>query len=317
MAKKDDIILIIAKSFGKQKLNKEEVEICKSLSVVELISEYGLTQDQSQEVIKWCTISCSSLPNSSLLEENFFKRLFSKNKKNKSKIKEKSAREIYVAFMNYMKNYSDDLNTVGEFLFNARNFNDLVAKKGLHTAMKNPKAKIGSVSGAHLDLIDAASGDTKFLNYDGVPAKYQSDLSELIRMTVRIYKASLESKKYLRLVKSSKVTSEAFAPARSREELYDRVAGRNEKKKDYFKFLSTFMNAVNKKMFGKSASKDSISVEIAELVETISPSLEIYTNNEKLLLLKVVQKFTLRLCHALDKNIKETIKSSSSHYYDQ
>lgn len=54
MAKKDDITLIIAKSFSKQKLTIVEQEACKDLSIIKLISEHGLNDIQAKEVIKWC-----------------------------------------------------------------------------------------------------------------------------------------------------------------------------------------------------------------------------------------------------------------------
>ncbi len=54
MAKKDDITLIIAKSFSRQKLTDKEKDICKDLSIFKLISDHGLNDIQAKEVIKWC-----------------------------------------------------------------------------------------------------------------------------------------------------------------------------------------------------------------------------------------------------------------------
>ena len=51
MAKKDDIILIIAKAFGKQKFTREDTEISKTLSMTTLISEFGLTSEQAYNSI--------------------------------------------------------------------------------------------------------------------------------------------------------------------------------------------------------------------------------------------------------------------------
>lgn len=90
MAKKDDIILIIAKAFGKQKFTREDTEISKTLSMTTLISEFGLTSEQAKEVIHWCVISCASLPKEQeVLEEGFFSNLFNKvtgRKKNNKNI---------------------------------------------------------------------------------------------------------------------------------------------------------------------------------------------------------------------------------------
>ena len=54
MAKKDDIILIISKSFSKQRFTEKEIELCKDLSITKLIVDHGLTDLQSSQVINWC-----------------------------------------------------------------------------------------------------------------------------------------------------------------------------------------------------------------------------------------------------------------------
>ena len=53
MAKKDDIILIIAKSFARQPLTQTEIELCKNISVLNLIEEYGLNDIQASSVCVW------------------------------------------------------------------------------------------------------------------------------------------------------------------------------------------------------------------------------------------------------------------------
>lgn len=86
MAKKDDIILIIAKSFAKERFTKEEIEIVKDLTIATLVVEYGLNVIQSKEVMKWCTISFASLQYSTeILEEGLFS-FFNKFKKDKSEV---------------------------------------------------------------------------------------------------------------------------------------------------------------------------------------------------------------------------------------
>ena len=42
MAKEEDIILIISKSFSKQRLSNKELKLCKDLSVTKLITDFGL-----------------------------------------------------------------------------------------------------------------------------------------------------------------------------------------------------------------------------------------------------------------------------------
>ena len=54
MAKKDDIILIISKSFSKQRLSNKEIELCKDLSVAKLVIDHGLNDVQASNVISWC-----------------------------------------------------------------------------------------------------------------------------------------------------------------------------------------------------------------------------------------------------------------------
>ncbi len=54
MAKKDDIILIISKSFSKQSLTNKELKLCKDLSVAKLITDFGLNDIQASNVVSWC-----------------------------------------------------------------------------------------------------------------------------------------------------------------------------------------------------------------------------------------------------------------------
>lgn len=54
MAKEDDFILIISKSFSKQKLSNKELELCKDLSIAKLISNFGLNDIQASNVVSWC-----------------------------------------------------------------------------------------------------------------------------------------------------------------------------------------------------------------------------------------------------------------------
>ena len=57
MAKKEDITLIIAKSFSSQYLTQKECDLCKDLTMTKLVSEWGLNDIQSSKVLNWCTIS--------------------------------------------------------------------------------------------------------------------------------------------------------------------------------------------------------------------------------------------------------------------
>ena len=88
MAKKDDIILIIAKSFSKAPLTEKECEDCNTLSVSSLIEEYGLTDIQASEVINWCVISNRKLKLEKSQEP--INEIFGLFKKKKSITKEKA-----------------------------------------------------------------------------------------------------------------------------------------------------------------------------------------------------------------------------------
>lgn len=103
MAKKDDLILIIAKSFARQQLTKSELELCKSMTYTNLIVDHGLNQHQSSEVIKWCKLCCSTAYKSEdLLEEGFFGNIFNKfsNKK-----RDKTVEKIFKSLIS--GNYSN------------------------------------------------------------------------------------------------------------------------------------------------------------------------------------------------------------------
>ena len=63
MAKKDDIILIISKSFSKQRFNDHEIDLCKDLSIAKLVLDHGLTDVQASNVISWCC-----------MQQRFFRR---------------------------------------------------------------------------------------------------------------------------------------------------------------------------------------------------------------------------------------------------
>ena len=91
MAKKEDVTLIIAKSFGKNKLTYEETKTSRTLTISCLIKEYGLNYIQAKEVIKWCVLSCAAMGKkreaieSEVLNEGMFSFL-DKFKKNKAEI---------------------------------------------------------------------------------------------------------------------------------------------------------------------------------------------------------------------------------------
>ena len=69
MAKKDDIILIIAKSFAKQHLTPQECEMCKSLTHLQLIVDHGLNDIQASKVMNWCVISTRNISKKDFCEE--------------------------------------------------------------------------------------------------------------------------------------------------------------------------------------------------------------------------------------------------------
>ena len=56
MAKKDEIILIIAKGISKLPLTPKELELCCELDQVALVDDHGLNELQSSEVMNWCNL---------------------------------------------------------------------------------------------------------------------------------------------------------------------------------------------------------------------------------------------------------------------
>ena len=56
MARKDEIILIIAKAFSKMSLTPKEIEVCCDLSQIDLVKDHGLNELQSKQVMNWCSL---------------------------------------------------------------------------------------------------------------------------------------------------------------------------------------------------------------------------------------------------------------------
>lgn len=90
MAKKDDIILIIAKSFSKDPLTSEECNLSCEFTLSELITEYGLNDIQASQVINWCVISNRKLQakKSEVLEEGLFDSFRTQNSLKNKKAKQ-------------------------------------------------------------------------------------------------------------------------------------------------------------------------------------------------------------------------------------
>jgi len=167
MAKKDEIILIIAKSFSRQNLTKEEVNICKDMSSLELVTEFGLNTDQAAEVLKWCTLNCAAEShdvfsllseeekeeyisniesNLNMLQENIFRRIkdtFKKKKKYDFELEIKKQIEMcasdssdFSAERSNVKRFKDKTQ-VGEFLQKANSFKNEIQKTGTVRSIKN------------------------------------------------------------------------------------------------------------------------------------------------------------------------------------
>ena len=139
MAKKDDITLIIAKSFSRQNLSEKEISLCKDLTMQSLIVDYGLNDIQSEEVMKWCAISCASIPaESEVLEENFFKSLF-KRKNSNINFDLEVRKQIEVS-----KTMNDS--PIGEFLNRLNNLKSLLDSQNLERSMEDKIEKEGSLN---------------------------------------------------------------------------------------------------------------------------------------------------------------------------
>lgn len=134
MAKKDEVILIIAKAFGRQKFTPEDTLISKQLSMSTLVDEYFLTVDQAGEVLKWCLISCASISaKSEILEENFFKRLFKrKSKAINFDLEVKKQIEVSTTIKD---------SPIGEFLNRLNNFKNQLSHQNLERTMQDKEER--------------------------------------------------------------------------------------------------------------------------------------------------------------------------------
>lgn len=131
MAKKDDVILIIAKAFSKQKFTLEETEISKDFTISTLVAEYGLSDVQALEVINWCVLSCASLGNKrEVLEENVFKYL---NRFRKNSV-EKIFKELMHPKSNSLVvfNFLRDVSILNKIIFREKGLKDYRDEKKDH-----------------------------------------------------------------------------------------------------------------------------------------------------------------------------------------
>jgi hypothetical protein len=58
MKKEDKLNLAFGKCFAKSNLTEAECEMLRSLSLLELVSKYGLNEVQSREIMLWCQREC-------------------------------------------------------------------------------------------------------------------------------------------------------------------------------------------------------------------------------------------------------------------
>lgn len=139
MAKKEDITLIIAKAFSKQTFTKEETTISRDLTISQLVTEHGLNDIQAHEVMKWCVMSCASIPvESEVLKENFFKNLF----------KKKSSNINFDLEVRKQIEVSQEMNDspIGEFLNRLNNLKSLLDFQNMERSTQDKVEKEGSLN---------------------------------------------------------------------------------------------------------------------------------------------------------------------------
>ena len=139
MEKKDDIILIIAKALSKnkQKLTPKEIKICKDLSAIKLVKDYGLNDIQANEVIKWCVTCCSidDLENK-VLEEGIFSFLdrFKKNKVEKVFKDLMHPKSNSLAIFNFLR----DVSMLNKIIFREKGIKDYRTTSRNHEPKHDP-----------------------------------------------------------------------------------------------------------------------------------------------------------------------------------
>lgn len=288
MAKKDDITLIIAKAFAKQKLDEKETILCKSFSVSQLIIEHGLNDIQAKEVIKWCAISCSSLHlKTEVLEESFFSNYFRRNKKKDNR----SQQEIDNLVKRQIEISSDfDDNILCSFLNKANKFKNKIESEGLHRVELQPSRKAGDYD----SMIDMALDKKDFSHNKVISTSYQKGLRQLLNKTKSLYIAIDK----MPLPQSAKNESFALsAKDLDRREL--------KTKKQITDIIHLIDNPMYKNAIGKPTDNIKRQVLVKEFIEFMNELVKPASNKEKISVILAAKKYIRELHNEIFKIVKK------------
>ena len=297
MAKKDDITLIIAKSFSKERFTKEETTISRKLTISELITEYGLNDLQAKEVMKWCAISCASLPlESGVLEESFFSNIFRRNKK-KTNRSQKEIDDLVKRQIEITSNFDD--NIMCSFLNKANNFKNKLESEGLHRAEQTPTRKADDYG----SMIDMAIDKEDFSHNKVISPSYLKGLRQLLNKTKALYIA-LDN---MPLPRSAK--NEMFALSAKDLDRREPIT-----KKQISDLIHLVDNPMYKNAIGKPSDQIKRQVLVKEFIKFMNDLVNPTSNNEKISVILASKKYVRELHNEIFKIVKsESSLSIHSH----
>ena len=287
MAKKDDITLIIAKAFSKQRFTKEETNISRDLTITTLVDEYGLNDIQAKEIIKWCVLSCASMGNKrEVIEESFFGNLFKRNKK-KTNRSQQEIDDLVKRQIELSSNFDD--NILCSFLNKVNNFKNKIESEGLHRVKQEPTRKVDDYD----SMIDMAIDKKDFSHNKVISPSYQKGLRQLLNKTKALYVA-LDN---MPLPRSAK--NEMFAlSARDLDSRESRT------KKQISDLIHLMDNPMYKDAIGKPSDHIKRQVLVKEFIKFMNDLVRPTSNKEKISVILASKKYIRELHNEIFKIVK-------------
>ena len=287
MAKKDDITLIIAKAFSKQRFTKEETNISRDLTITTLVDEYGLNDIQAKEIIKWCVLSCASMGNKrEVIEESFFGNLFKRNKK-KTNRSQQEIDNLVKRQIELSSNFDD--NILCSFLNKVNNFKNKIESEGLHRVKQEPTRKVDDYD----SMIDMAIDKKDFSHNKVISPSYQKGLRQLLNKTKALYVA-LDN---MPLPRSAK--NEMFAlSARDLDSRESRT------KKQISDLIHLMDNPMYKDAIGKPSDHIKRQVLVKEFIKFMNDLVRPTSNKEKISVILASKKYIRELHNEIFKIVK-------------
>mgnify|MGYP001215354095 CR=1 FL=1 len=292
MAKKDDITLIIAKAFSKQRFTKEETTISRELTIATLVKDYGLNDIQAQEVIRQCVLSCASLSaerqflEKEVLEESFFGNIFKRNKK-KNNRSQQEIDDLVKRQIELSSNFDD--NILCSFLNKTNNFKSKLETEGLHRVAQKPTRKADDYDA----MIDMAIDKKDFSHNKVISPGYLKGLQQLLSKTKALYIA-LDN---MPLPRSAK--NEMFAL--SAKDL-DRREPRT--KKQISDLIHLVDNPMYKNAIGKPSDHIKRQVLVKEFIKFMNDLVVPTSNKEKISVILAAKKYIRELHNEIFKIVK-------------